>query len=156
LSHLDQISQHWSFHHLISLIRVSTVLVFKADQTSHFIVFCAENCSLTLCTGYCKTGGNAVPFHPILILRQSFARLNRCIIQLLWKWSWFKTKSDLRLKKCTKLTVKKFRLDFNNGHDLVQIEKPNGRGTTFPEVTFLNLVANLAPYDKSLVAKWHL
>jgi hypothetical protein len=46
-----------------------------------------------------------------------------------------------------------FRIDFNNGHDLVQIEKPNGRGTAFPEVTFLNFVANLAPYDKSLVAK---
>ena len=59
------------------------------------------------------------------------------------------------MKKCTKLTVNNeiFRIDFNNGHDLVQIEKPNGRGTAFPEVTFLNFVANLAPYDKSLVAK---
>jgi hypothetical protein len=57
-----------------------------------------------------------VPFHPVLILRQSFARLNRCIIQLLWKWSRFKTKSDLHLKKCTKLTVNNemFHLDLTS------------------------------------------
>ena len=32
-----------------------------------------------------------------------------------------------------------FRLDFNHGHDLVQIEKPNGRGTAFPEAYVFKL-----------------
>jgi hypothetical protein len=31
------------------------------------------------------------------------------------------------------------RLDFNHGHDLVQIEKLNGRGTAFPEVYVFKL-----------------
>ena len=70
-SHLSVLNQ-WSIESLgsnsltqvpspLSLIRVSTVLVFKADQTSYFHILC-ENCSLTLCTGYNKTSGNAIPF----------------------------------------------------------------------------------------------
>jgi hypothetical protein len=117
------------------LIRFLTVLLFKHHILLHFepkIV--RSHCALDIAK-------LAVPFHPILILRQSFARLNRCIIQLLWKWSRIKTKSDLRLKKCIKLTVNNemLRLDFNHGHDLVQIEKLNGRGTAFPEVYVFKL-----------------
>jgi hypothetical protein len=43
--------------------------------------------------------------------------------------------------ECTKLTVNNemFRLDFNHGHDLVQIEKLNGRGTAFLEVHVFKL-----------------
>jgi hypothetical protein len=47
-----------------------------------------------------------------------------------------------------------FRLDFNHGHDLIQIEKLSGRGTAFPEVYIFKLDRQFgALYDKSLVAK---
>ena len=130
------------------LIRVSTVLVFKADRTSYFIVFCAENCPLTLCTRYSKTSGNAVPFHQVLILRQSFARLNRCNVS----FNCYEKDHDLRQNRICVWNnvlnwqwIMKFYPWLYHGHDLVQTEKLNGRGTSFPEVYIFKLGCQFGP-----------
>ena len=93
-----------------------------------------------------------IPVLRLNIPRHSAWEIFRLLTGIFRKYpslTWYiSIKSDLCLKKCTKLTLKNemFRLDFNHGHDLIQIEKLSGRGTAFPEVYFVIFQEHFSKY----------